>query len=139
MNNAMRLSLELILSAILIVCVFVAVESAAQANTEWHSLLVSLPGLSLCSVLIVFYRYYKRLSASEQDITLRALAFACLAGVSLGIVSISRAAISPYPSVSIAQMIFVMAMTFTVAATWFKWRTGRPMSKTEKPAPDHAI
>jgi drug/metabolite transporter (DMT)-like permease len=125
MNNTMRLSLELILSAILIVCIFVAVESAPHANTEWHSLWASLPGLSLCSVLIVLYRHHKRLSAREQDITLKALAFACLAGVSLGIVSISRAAISPYPSVSIAQMIFVMAMTFTVAVSWLNWRKKR--------------
>jgi drug/metabolite transporter (DMT)-like permease len=139
MNNTLRFTIELVLSAILIASVFAAIEPATHASSDWHPLLTSLPGLSLCSVLVVLYRHHWRLSAREQDITVKALALACLAGVAVSLVSISRAAMAPYPNASIAQMIFVMAMTFTVAASWLNWRTRRPMNKTEKPATDHAI
>lgn len=122
MNNTLRLTIELILSAILITSVFAAIEPATQTFSDWRPLLASLPGLSLCSILVVLYRHHKRLSMREQDIAVKALALACLAGLSLGLVSISRAAIAPYPNASIAQIIFVMAMTFTVAASWMHWR-----------------
>lgn len=122
MNNTLRLTIELVLSAILITSVFAAIEPATQTLPDWHPILTILPGLSLCSVLVVLYRHHRRLSAREQDITVKALALASLAGVTLGLISVSRAAISPYPDVSMAQLIFVMAMTFAGTASWMHWR-----------------
>lgn len=139
MNNTLRLTIELVLSAILITSVFTAIEPAAHTESNWHPLLASLPGLSLCTVLIVLYRHHQRLSTLEQDITVKALALACLVGVAIGLVSISRAAIAPYPNASIAQMIFIMAITFTVAASWLNWRMKRTSDETEKPAIPPAI
>ena len=139
MNNTLRLTIELVLSAILITSVFAATEPASHTASDWHPLLAILPGLSLCSVLIVLYRHHKRLPAREQDLTVKALALACLAGVAMGLISISRAAMAPYPNASIAHMIFVMAITFTVAATWLNWRMKHTSNEAEKPAIRPAI
>ena len=118
----LRLVVSMFLYSILVVAAFAATSDWLISAAEWRPYLAAVPGVVLCGYFPIQYLYLKHSDELAREIMTKSLAVGCVAGLSVHIVSISRAAIAGYEQFDGATVIVAIALSFLCVSTFLSWK-----------------
>lgn len=111
-----------ILYSMLVVGAFYVTAICLPQSTEWRSYVAAVPGVALSGIFVLLYSYLKHNDELVKEITTTSLAVSGVLGMSVHVISMTRAAVGGYSEFDGATIVIVMALTFVVVSLLLSWK-----------------
>ncbi|MFK8029326.1 MAG: hypothetical protein AB8G18_03740 [Gammaproteobacteria bacterium] len=112
----MQFCIGFIVYVVCVVAAFYATSVLLADSGSWRPYVASLPGVVLLGIFPLLYAYFRHYDEQVRRDTILSLAVSGVVGLSLHVVSMSRAAIGGYSQFEGASIVVGMALAFIVVA-----------------------
>ena len=117
-----KLLIGVALFAVIVPLIFFATEKLLPNSGQWRPYLSALPGLAICSVFFILFRYLQSHDELKRQLGTQALAVSAVVGVGALVISITRSEIGGYEELRSSVIIVTMALTFVLSSLFLSWR-----------------
>ncbi len=112
----------LLVYSILVVGAFYITSIWLSHESGFRSYVAAIPGIVLSGIFVLLHTYMKHNDELKRRITTVSLAITCVLGLSVHLVSITRAVVGGYPEFEGASIVAFMALTFVIVSSFLAWK-----------------